>query len=151
VQYGVPRRGVPSAVSLARWSRAAAASSAHVTLRIVGGAESRRLNRAYRGKDHPTNVLTFRYDERPLRGDIALCRPVIEREAREQRKALGAHYAHLVIHGMLHLRGYDHRRKSDARRMERAEVRLLARLGFPDPYTVELNERHERARSPQPT
>jgi probable rRNA maturation factor len=133
----VPRRGVPSAAALSRWSRAAATAGSQVTLRIVGSAESRRLNRAYRGKDRPTNVLSFRYGAQPLRGDLALCHPVIVREARKQGKALAAHYAHMVIHGLLHLRGYDHARTAAAERMERAERRLLGRLGFPDPYTVE--------------
>jgi probable rRNA maturation factor len=128
---------VPSALPAARLraaARAAALPGAEVTLRVVAGAEARRLNRAYRGADRATNVLAFRYA--PCRGDIVLCHPVIAREARAQGKSLAAHYAHLVVHGMLHLRGYDHERRGDAVRMERAEKRILARLGLPDPYAV---------------
>ena len=99
-------------------------------MRIVGANESRRLNRIYRKNNTPTNVLSFDT------GDIVLCHPVIAREAREQGKAIAAHYAHLVVHGVLHLRGYDHKKKREAARMERAERRILARLGFADPYAV---------------
>jgi len=132
VQYAVPRRGVPSAARLRRW---AALRPAEVTLRIVGEREGRRLNRTFRGKPRATNVLSFPYG--PQRGDIVLCHPVIRREARAQGKPLGAHYAHLVVHGLLHLCGYDHQRPREAERMERAEARLLARAGFADPYAVE--------------
>ncbi len=103
---------------------------------MVGPAESRRLNRAYRRKNRPTNVLTFVYGRAPWRGDIILCHAVIAREARAQGKALGAHYAHLVVHGMLHLRGYDHEGEAQAKRMERLEIRILERFGLSDPYTV---------------
>lgn len=101
-------------------------------MRLVGQAEGRRLNLAYRGKDYATNVLTFAYE--PGLGDIVLCPSVIAREAREQGKSLDAHYAHLTIHAMLHLRGYDHEHARDAARMERAEVRILKALGHPNPY-----------------
>ncbi len=131
MQFAVGRRGVPSAASLRKWARGACA----VTLRIVGEREGRALNKAYRGKDRATNVLSFPYGRGE--GDVILCHPVIAREARQQDKSLAAHYAHLVIHGLLHLRGYDHARPRQAARMERAEIRLLARLGFADPYTVE--------------
>ena len=97
-------------------------------------AEGRLLNKGFRRRNYATNVLSFSYDRR--HGDIVLCHPVIRKEAREQRKSLAAHYAHLVVHGILHLRGRDHRRKSDAERMERMEIRILQRLGFGDPYTV---------------
>ena len=100
---------VPSAVKLQRWAEAAAARPAAVTLRIVGTREGRSLNLRHRGRDYATNVLTFVYDDtEPLSGDIALCAPVIAREARAQGKTAEAHYAHLVVHGMLHLQGYDH-------------------------------------------
>ena len=125
VQYAVPRRGAPSAAFLRRWA------IAPVTLRIVGEAEGRRLNRTFRKKRHATNVLTFHT------GDVVLCHPVIKREARAQGKTLGAHYAHLVVHGCLHLRGYDHEKKRDAARMEAREIRILKRGGLPNPYTVE--------------
>ena len=125
IQYAVPRRGVPSAAFLRRWAFGA------VTLRIVGEREGRRLNRTFRKKNRATNVLSF--DS----GDVVLCHPVIEREARAQGKTLGAHYAHLVVHGCLHLRGYDHEKKRDAARMEACEVRILKRGGLRNPYTVE--------------
>ena len=96
--------------------------------------EARLLNNGFRGRNYATNVLSFSYDRR--HGDVVLCHPVIRKEAREQRKSLVAHYAHLVVHGILHLRGRNHRRKSDAARMERMEIRILRRLGFGDPYTV---------------
>jgi len=107
-------------------------SRADITLRIVGRAEGQRLNRHFRKKNYATNVLSFPYGGGG--GDIVLCHPVIAREAREQGKSLRAHYAHLVVHGVLHLRGHDHLRKGDAARMEGAEIRVLRRLGFPDPY-----------------
>jgi len=98
--------------------------------------ESRKLNFTYRKRNRPTNVLSFPYGKGG--GDVVLCHPVIAREARAQGKSLAAHYAHLVVHGILHLRGYDHEKKRDARRMEAREVRLLRRLGFADPYAVKL-------------
>ena len=127
--------GLPPARALRRWARAAGAAQA--TMRIVGAAEGRRLNRAFRDQDYATNVLTFQYGRRPPRGDIVLCHPVIAREARAQGKSLAAHYAHLVVHGVLHLRGHDHRGKTETRRMERLEIRLLGRLGFGNPYGLE--------------
>jgi probable rRNA maturation factor len=126
VQFSVARRGIPSAARLREWTL----GHRGITLRIVGEREGRRLNRMYRKKNYPTNVLSFDT------GDIVLCHPVIAREARAQGKAVAAHYAHLVVHGVLHLRGYDHKNKSEAGRMERAERRILARLGFADPYAV---------------
>jgi probable rRNA maturation factor len=106
-----------------------------VTLRIVGRAEGRRLNHAYRRRSYATNVLSFAYGRG--RGDVVLCHPVIAREARAQGKSVAAHYAHLVLHGILHLRGYRHEKKEEAQRMERAEIRQLRRAGFGNPYTVE--------------
>jgi probable rRNA maturation factor len=129
VQYAVPRRGVPGAASLRRWALLAPAG---VLLRIVGRSEGRRLNRRYRKKNYPTNVLSFPYGRG--RGDVVLCHPVIAAEARAQGKPLAAHYAHLVVHGLLHLRGHDHAGKRDAARMERQEIRILRRLGFANPY-----------------
>ena len=135
MQFAVSRHGLPSARALRRWAGAARAGLSRLTLRVVGLAEGRRLNRTFRNKDRATNVLSFPYG--PRQGDIVLCHPVIAREARAQRKALAAHYAHLVIHGMLHLRGHDHAKRRQARRMERAEIRILRRLGFADPYALE--------------
>jgi probable rRNA maturation factor len=133
VQYAVPRRGLPGPALFRAWARAA--SPAEITLRIVGEAEGRRLNRIFRKKNYATNVLSFPYGRN--RGDIVLCDPVIRREARAQRKSLAAHYAHLVVHGCLHLRGYDHEKKRDAARMEAREIAILRRGGIGNPYTVE--------------
>ena len=136
VQYGVRRAGLPARPSLERWARAAARRRIAVTVRFVGAVEGRALNRAYRGRDHATNVLAFAYPaaDRGLEGDIVLCAPVVAREARRQGKPVRAHYAHLLVHGLLHLQGYDHARRSDARLMEAREKRILRRLGFGDPY-----------------
>ena len=137
VQYAAPRRRLPARSSIASWVRAALAGRpARVTVRLVGAAEGRRLNREFRRRDRATNVLSFAYDadDGRLAGDIVLCAPVVAREARDQAKPLRAHYAHLTVHGVLHLRGYDHERKRDASRMEAEERRILAGLGFPDPY-----------------
>jgi probable rRNA maturation factor len=133
LQYAVARRGVPGAVAFRRWARAA--STSPVTLRIVGEREGRELNRTFRKIDRATNVLSFAYDKRG--GDIVLCHPVIRREARAQGKSVAAHYAHLVVHGVLHLRGYAHEKKRDAARMEAREIRILRRIGVRNPYAVE--------------
>jgi probable rRNA maturation factor len=136
VQYGVSPRGLPSQAQLTRWARAALRREARVTVRIVGRVEGRSLNRRYRGRDYPTNVLTFVMHGRPpLEGDLALCAPVVAREARAQGKSLTAHYAHLVVHGMLHLQGYDHETAREADVMEKRESRIVTKLGFPDPYS----------------
>lgn len=135
VQNASTARNVPTAARIRRWARAALAAEAQVTIRIVGATEGRLLNRSYRSKDYATNVLTFVFrDHAPLAGDIALCAPVITREARAQRKPVAAHYAHMVVHGLLHLQGYDHESENDARVMERRERTLLAAFGYPDPY-----------------
>jgi probable rRNA maturation factor len=139
VQCAATARNVPTPARIRQWARAAlasnAASNARVTIRIVGQAEARLLNRSYRNKDYATNVLTFVFrDTPPLEGDIALCAPVITREARAQRKTVAAHYAHMVVHGLLHLQGHDHENEKDAAAMERREKALLARFGYPDPY-----------------
>lgn len=126
---------------LRRWARAAAAGDTEVTLRITGAAEGKRLNRAFRRRDHATNVLTFVYGRSPWRADIVLCHPVIVREARDRGIRIAAHYAHLVVHGMLHMRGHDHHRKQDAERMEHAEARILARIGYANPYAIESGGR----------
>ena len=101
-------------------------------MRVAGVAESKELNRKYRAKNRPTNVLSFPYGAGS--GDVVLCHPVIRSEARAQEKSLRAHYAHLVVHGVLHLRGYDHVTRRDAARMERREIAILRRLGVDDPY-----------------
>jgi probable rRNA maturation factor len=103
----------------------------------VNKAEAQRLNREFRGKDYATNVLTFVYhDHRPLAGDIVLCAPVVRQEAKAQGAKLDAHYAHLVVHGMLHLQGHDHERARQAEAMERLETEIVTRLGYADPYVA---------------
>ena len=137
VQYATQDQRVPSRGQLRRWIYAVLERDATITLRIVSAKEGRALNRDYRDKDYATNVLTFVYDAKPdgaVSGDIVLCAPVITKEAREQRKELQHHYAHLITHGTLHLQGYDHEADNDARVMEQREVTLLARLKIANPY-----------------
>jgi len=142
VRIGIQRASrashIPADALLRRWARAALPRSAVVTVRYVGEREGRRLNREYRGRDRATNVLSFPYSRSrgTLEGDVVICAPVVAREARAQGKARAAHHAHLLVHGLLHLRGYDHERAADARRMEARERAILARLGFPDPYVL---------------
>ena len=128
---------VPTARAFKAWCRAALRSDCAVTLRIVGKREGATLNGQFRGRDYPTNVLTFVYENEPACvGDIVLCAPVVRTEARQQGKPLRAHWAHLVVHGMLHLQGFDHEVPAEARRMERLEKQILSELGYPDPYVV---------------
>jgi probable rRNA maturation factor len=156
VQYAGARRGVPHSLSLAGWARAAFAAStprsrkstrANLTIRIVGAAESRSLNRTWRGKDKPTNVLSFpsgdfagdalrerTASEGAMLGDLAICAPVVAREAREQHKPARAHWAHMVVHGVLHLLGYDHENDREANDMEARETAILKRFGYANPY-----------------
>jgi probable rRNA maturation factor len=138
VQYDVEDDALPNRASLRRWVRAALARDAAVTLRFVDESEGRALNLRYRRRDRATNVLTFVYHDEPgahrIDGDIVLCVPVMRREAEEQGKLLTAHSAHLVVHAMLHLQGYDHAQAADAARMEAREAAILCRLGFADPY-----------------
>lgn len=137
VQFDVAADALPRRATLRRWALAAAERNLAVTLRFVGAREARRLNARYRDRDYATNVLTFVYDEVvPRAGDIVVCVPVATREARAQGKTLRAHLAHLIVHGMLHLQGYDHERGADAARMEAREAALLARLGYHDPYAI---------------
>ena len=130
-------RGIPTSASFRKWIAAALDRPATVTLRVVNAAEGRSLNSAFRGKDYATNVLTFVYHERRaarLMGDVVLCAPIIAAEARIQGKALREHYAHLTIHGILHLAGMDHESERDAAKMEARERALLAGFGIADPY-----------------
>jgi probable rRNA maturation factor len=129
---------IPPDRKLRQWARAAAPAGGNVTLRYVAEREGQRLNREFRGKDYATNVLSFPYGERgALEGDIVICAQVVAREARAQGKPVDAHHAHLVVHGLLHLQGYDHEEsQAQARRMERRERAVLARLGFGDPYAA---------------
>ena len=136
VQYPGGSAGAPTRPQVRRWVRASCAMPAEVVVRFVGSDEGRALNRDYRGRDYATNVLSFPYEsEARVHGDLVLCREVVEREAREQGKAPEAHYAHMVVHGMLHLQGHDHEAgRADARRMEKIERDIMATLGYPDPY-----------------
>ena len=121
--------------AVARWIRAALASPAAITVRVVGLDEGRALNRDYRGKDHPTNVLTFDYERAPfVVADIVVCAPVVAAEAAAQGIALADHYAHLLVHGALHAQGHDHEADADAATMEALESAVLASLGVADPY-----------------
>lgn len=141
VQYAVAdaiAENLPTRAQLRRWVKAALEQPAELTIRIVDAPEGRALNRDYRGKDDATNVLTFVYDDTdPLSGDIVLCAEVVEREARQQHKQLLAHYAHLTVHGVLHLQGYDHIADTDAAVMEQKETVMLTRLGFDNPYAAD--------------
>lgn len=136
VQYATACPGIPARPQLRRWVKAALKQPAEIVLRLVDAAEGQELNRNFRGKDYATNVLTFVYDDvQPLTGDIVLCAPVIAAEAAQQQKNLLAHYAHLVVHGVLHLQGYDHIEDTDAVEMEKLETAIMAELGYGDPYT----------------
>lgn len=136
VQYACADERLPDRAQLRRWTRAAQEKPLAATVRFVGLAEGRRLNRDYRGKEHASNVLSFVYEDgAAASGDLVVCLPVVLREAREQRKPAKAHMAHMIVHGMLHLQGYDHETgKRDAARMEAREREVLARFGIPDPY-----------------
>lgn len=138
VQYAAKPDNAPTRAQFRKWSLAALEEDAEVALRIVGEIEGRELNRDYRGKDYATNVLTFPLTDDPiLMGDIVLCHAVVEKEALEQNKPLEAHYAHLVVHGMLHMQGYDHETDGEAAVMEALETQIVTELGYADPYLVE--------------
>jgi len=135
----------PAEADIQRWVEAALhheqRNNTELTVRIVDEAESEALNSRYRGKDYPTNVLSFAYDipaevEMNLLGDLVICAPVVQREAQEQGKTEQAHWAHMIVHGVLHLLGFDHLNDSDEQDMERHEIAILAELGFPDPYLL---------------
>ena len=143
VQYVCNTVGLPLRPQIRAWVRAAldvdGPQGGQITVRIVDSEEGQVLNRDYRGKDYATNVLSFPYDTDPIVcGDLVICAPVVEREAQEQGKPLHAHYAHLVVHGLLHLQGYDHETgEQDAIEMESRERIVLQSLGFDDPYAQE--------------
>ncbi len=136
VQRRVPARGIPSANSLRGFARAALQPAAHgeLTIRITDPLESRELNRDFRGKDKPTNVLSFGYDVPDMLGDLVICADVVAQEAAAQGKAPRAHWAHMVVHGCLHLQGFDHECEPEAAHMEAMETAILAALGFSNPY-----------------
>ena len=145
VQYATSSTDVPTRPQFRRWVKAALMQEAEIVLRIVDEAEGCELNHNFRGKNCATNVLTFVYDDtQPLTGDIVLCAPIVSQEAQQQHKNLTAHYAHLTVHGILHLQGYDHIEDAEAVVMEQMETQILARLGYDDPYTE-----HGNAISPQ--
>ena len=155
VQVAAGRPWIPARAALERWAsaaygaalassgstrRRAAVAPRRLCIRIVGPAASRRLNREYRGKDKPTNVLSFPASSEEREhgdslGDLVICAAVVQREAREQGKPAPAHWAHMVVHGVLHLQGFDHETRAEAATMETRERELLAALGFPDPYS----------------
>ena len=149
VGYALPRAGLPSAISFRKWVAAALDGrirEADLAIRVVDSKEGRALNRHYRGKDYATNVLSFPADvaegvklpkgvKMPLLGDLVICAPVVAKEAREQGKPLNAHYAHLTVHGTLHLLGWDHEDECDAECMEKLEREILDGLGIEDPYS----------------
>ena len=135
VQYASDSETIPTRLQFRRWIKFALKKEADITLRIVDGPESMELNKQFRGKASATNVLTFVYDNiEPLSGDIVLCAPVVEAEACDQHKSLLAHYAHLTVHGVLHMQGYDHEDDGDAKIMEQLETEIVIKLGFGNPY-----------------
>ena len=137
--------GLPTTEQIEQWATAAVqpqSDEVEMTVRIVDEAESHELNLNYRGKDRPTNVLSFPFEcpdevELPLLGDLVICRQVVEREAQEQDKPVMAHWAHMVVHGSLHLLGYDHIEDDEAEEMESLETQIMTGLGFADPYLSE--------------
>ena len=135
VQYAADTAAMPTRQQFRRWVKAALQQDMQCTLRIVNEEEGHVLNRDYRGKDYATNVLTFVYDNTvPLSGDVVICAPVVARESSEQGKELIAHYAHLTLHSILHLQGYDHENEAEASVMEALETALMRKLGYPAPY-----------------
>jgi probable rRNA maturation factor len=136
LQYACNREGLPLRADFVRWARAALSGGGEITIRIVDADEGRTLNKDYRGKDYATNVLSFPYETEPVvSGDLVICASVVASEAAAQEKPLDAHYAHLTVHGMLHLQGWDHDNDDDAQAMEDEERKILAALGYPDPYS----------------
>lgn len=138
------RRPAPSRTAMVRWARAALSGTRRSTLslgvRVVNEGESKRLNSRYRGRRKPTNVLAFPFAPPPgvradTLGDLVICAPVVNREALAQGKAFAAHWAHMLVHGIMHLRGYDHDTPGEATAMERKEAAIMRRLGYPDPYS----------------
>ena len=149
--------GLPDTRTLASWAGAALDGSgierAELVVRIVDEAESQALNQRYRGKDRPTNVLSFPFEAppglpaeiaAPCLGDLVICAPVVRQEATRQHKALDAHWAHIVVHGVLHLLGHDHQNDAEAAEMEARERDILKRLGYPDPYRTEPTENDDK-------
>ena len=134
VQYAVDAAGLPTRPQVRRWVKAALVDDSEITVRFVGEEEGRGLNHDYRAKDYASNVLSFIYSSKPVQGDLVICAPVVAREAQDQGKVIDAHYAHLVVHGVLHLQGFDHEIEAEAEAMEARETEIVMRLGYPDPY-----------------
>jgi len=138
IQDMVHKKSILKKTECLKWLTPVIDKNAEITIRIVDSEESKSLNNMYRKKNYSTNVLSFLVDDTShLIGDIVLCAPVIEKEAFEQAKSIEAHYAHLIIHGALHLYGYDHENKKDADMMEAKEIKILSGLGFKNPYLIE--------------
>jgi probable rRNA maturation factor len=137
IQFATPSQQLPAASQFRKWAKAALRVDTEVSIRIVDEVEGRMLNHTYRHKDYPTNVLTFSLTEEPyLMGDIIICAPVVEKEAKDQHKDLFAHYAHLTVHGILHLHGYDHETEAQAELMESLETAIVTKLGYANPYLI---------------
>jgi len=137
IQYASVADSLPSASQFRKWAKAALRVDTEVTIRIVDAEEGQLLNNTYRGKDYATNVLTFPLTEEPyLMGDIIICAPVVAAEAEAQQKSLEAHYAHLTVHGILHLHGYDHEIDAQAELMEGLETAIVTKLGYASPYLI---------------
>ena len=151
VQVACESAGLPTAAQITGWASAALGRCEHgaeLTVRLVGEREGRILNREYRRRDEPTNVLSFPFEPPPgaeldLLGDVVICAPVVSREAAEQHKEADVHWAHMVVHGCLHLLGHDHQRDEDARVMESEERRIMRRLGLADPYAPSPSARSD--------
>lgn len=143
VQRGTRDANAPTRNEIIRYARAAMMRDMEITLRIVNEIEGRQLNADYRHKDYATNVLSFVYESEPsVHGDLVLCAPVINREAAEQGKSVLAHYAHMIVHGVLHLHGYDHLTDNEATAMETLEIAIMAKLGFANPYLTSEQLHH---------
>ena len=146
VQYAGATQDVPTVAQFRKWAKQALRTDAEIALRVVDEDEGRMLNCEYRGKDYATNVLTFPLADEPLlMGDIVLCAPVVAREAEAQQKSLLAHYAHLTVHGVLHLQGYDHETDAEAVQMENLETEIITQMGYADPYLSEKSADAERS------
>jgi probable rRNA maturation factor len=133
----VTSEGLPLRADFVRWARAALVGGGEIAIRLVEIDEGQALNKEYRGKDYATNVLSFPYDTEPVvMGDLVICPSVVATRGSRAEQAAGAHYAHLTVHGMLHLQGWDHDNDDDAQAMEDEETEILAAMGYPDPYAV---------------
>jgi len=137
IQFASDDKNLPTPSQFRKWAKAALRVDTEVTIRIVDETEGRELNHIYRNKDYATNVLTFPLTEEPhLMCDIIICAPVVAKETKEQNKDLLAHYAHLTVHGILHLHGYDHETDAQAELMEGLETAIVTKLGYASPYLI---------------